>query len=81
METDIVERHKAPFFSVFDAHWPRSYTRFLWFIFVLAIGLGTFALGEAYAWYWLATLPHSSADVLLYVYTWIGWLINVGIGT
>lgn len=66
-----VEQHKMPFLSVFETHLPRSYTRFLWFILVLAIGLGSFALGEAYAWFWLSTLPHSSADVLLYVYTWV----------
>lgn len=65
-------QQKMPFLAVFDVHLPRSYTRFLWFILVLAIGLASFALGEAYAWFWLKTLPHSSADVLLYVYTWIG---------
>lgn len=66
------EQQKIPFLSVFDAHIPRSYIRFLWFILVLVIGLASFALGEAYAWFWLSTLPHSSADVLLYVYTWVG---------
>lgn len=66
-----IEPQKIPFLAVFESHLPRSYTRFLWFILVLAIGLGSFALGEAYAWFWLSTLPHSSADVLLYVYTWV----------
>lgn len=70
-EDSVAGHQKIPFLSVFEAHLPRSYTRFLWFILVLAIGLGSFALGEAYAWFWLSTLPHSSADVLLYVYTWI----------
>ena len=66
-----------PFLSVFDAELPRSYTRFLWFMLVLSIGLGSFALGEGYAWFWLSTLPHSSADVLLYVYTWVGLIYTL----
>ncbi|BFZ55463.1 hypothetical protein PYCC9005_002504 [Savitreella phatthalungensis] len=59
--------------NVFDsARLPRSYKRFLWFVLLLAIGLGSFALGEAYAYLWLSTLPHGPADTLLYVYTWVG---------
>lgn len=77
----ISDHQKLPFLAVFDVHLPRSYTRFLWFILVLAIGLASFALGEAYAWFWLKTLPHSSADVLLYVYTWIGNFIHIHITT
>lgn len=61
------------FLNVFEAvRLPRSYKRFLWFVLLLAIGLGSFALGEAYAYLWLSTLPHGAADALLYVYTWVG---------
>lgn len=67
----VQQQKLIPFLSGLENRLPRSYNRFLWFLIVLSIGLCSFALGEAYAWIWLQTLPHSSADVLLYVYTWI----------
>ncbi|KTW31224.1 uncharacterized protein T551_01297 [Pneumocystis jirovecii RU7] len=59
------------FNRTFDSHFPSSYIRFLWFCLILVIGLAAFAAGEAYARLYLKTLPHSSTDALLYVYSWV----------
>ncbi|ORY80526.1 hypothetical protein BCR37DRAFT_335360, partial [Protomyces lactucae-debilis] len=67
----LAQQKRIPFLAGIDVHVPQSYKRFLWFVVVLAIGLGSFAMGETYAYIWLSTLPHSSADVLLYVYVWV----------
>jgi hypothetical protein len=67
----LAQQKRIPFLSGVDTQMPQSYKRFLWFLLVLAIGLGSFAMGEAYAYLWLSTLPHTSADVLIYVYGWV----------
>lgn len=59
------------FNRTFNTHFPSSYIRFLWFCLILVIGLAAFAAGEAYARLYLKTLPHSSTDALLYVYSWV----------
>ncbi|OLL25102.1 hypothetical protein NEOLI_005065 [Neolecta irregularis DAH-3] len=73
-------------------HIPASYIRFLWFCVVLLIALGAFVLGEAYAYIYLASLPHKNpVDALIYVYSWVvtihlldwlsGWMLGSQIGS
>ncbi|KAI7870360.1 hypothetical protein BDF14DRAFT_1879334 [Spinellus fusiger] len=53
-------------------HVPASYRRFLWFCVVLLIALFALIGGEAYAYFFLSSLPHTSLDAVLYVYSWVG---------
>lgn len=56
---------------------PRSYRRFLWFMGVIGLTLLALIIGQAFATVYLSTLPHSSFDGLVYVWTWIA-TVNVG---
>ncbi|KAG0178848.1 hypothetical protein DFQ28_004013 [Apophysomyces sp. BC1034] len=51
---------------------PASYRRFLWFCTALSIALFALVAGETYAYIFLSTLPHSSLDAFVYVYSWVG---------
>lgn len=72
-------------------HLPRSYRRFLWFCGALLLTLIGFVLGEAYAELYLRTLPHTSLDTVLYVWSWVatihtlditsGWIIGAKVGS
>ncbi|GAA5972749.1 hypothetical protein JCM8115_002267 [Rhodotorula mucilaginosa] len=55
---------------------PRSYRRFLWFMGVIGLTLLALIIGQAFATVYLSTLPHSSFDGLVYVWTWIA-TVNV----
>ncbi|GAA5873418.1 hypothetical protein JCM3774_000779 [Rhodotorula dairenensis] len=60
---------------------PRSYRRFLWFLGVIGLTLLALIVGQAFATVYLSTLPHSSFDGLVYVWTWIAtvnvlWMIS-----
>ncbi|BFZ61846.1 hypothetical protein YB2330_002923 [Saitoella coloradoensis] len=50
---------------------PESWRRFLWFSGALGLGLVALVAGEAYTYIYMSTLPHSAADALVYVYTWV----------
>ncbi|KAH8920223.1 hypothetical protein BT69DRAFT_1352576 [Atractiella rhizophila] len=51
---------------------PRSYIRFLWFLFSISLALFSLLAGQGYAAIYLSTLPHSSLDGLVYVWSWVG---------
>ncbi|KAI9023884.1 hypothetical protein CLU79DRAFT_748625 [Phycomyces nitens] len=53
-------------------HIPASYRRFLWFCVALFIALFALVSGEIYAYVFLSTLPHTSLDAVVYVYSWVG---------
>ena len=65
---------------------PASFVRFIWFCLALAIGLLAYVLGEAYAEIYLRTLPHSTIETIVYVYSWVatvhlldgltGWILG-----
>ncbi|GAA5987753.1 hypothetical protein JCM10908_007199 [Rhodotorula pacifica] len=55
---------------------PRSYRRFLWFLGVIGLTLLALIVGQGFATIYLSTLPHSSFDGLVYVWTWIA-TVNV----
>lgn len=64
----------------------RSYRRFLWLCSALLLSLIGYVLGEAYAELYLQTLPHSSLETIVYVYSWVltiytldgttGWILG-----
>ncbi|KAF3923883.1 hypothetical protein ABW21_db0209511 [Orbilia brochopaga] len=54
---------------------PYSYIRFLWFCSAILLGLVAFVLGELYAEIYLRTLPHSSKETVIYVYSWVGTIL------
>lgn len=51
---------------------PASYRRFLWFCTALTIALLALVGGEMYAYLFLSTMPHTSLDAFIYVYSWVG---------
>ncbi|GAP84375.1 putative conserved fungal protein [Rosellinia necatrix] len=65
---------------------PASFVRFVWFCLALAISLLAYLIGEAYAEIYLRTLPHSSWETIIYVYSWVvtvhlldlltGWILG-----
>ncbi|KAI7877894.1 uncharacterized protein EV154DRAFT_429401 [Mucor mucedo] len=50
---------------------PASYRRFLWFCTALAVALVALIGGEMYAYFFLATLPHTPLEAFFYVYSWV----------
>lgn len=50
---------------------PASYRRFLWFCAALSVALVALVGGEMYAYLFLSTLPHTSLDAFIYVYSWV----------
>ncbi|KAF1800040.1 hypothetical protein FB192DRAFT_1285381 [Mucor lusitanicus] len=50
---------------------PASYRRFLWFCTALTIALLALVGGEMYAYLFLSTMPHTSLDAFVYVYSWV----------
>ncbi|RPA93342.1 hypothetical protein L873DRAFT_1705886 [Choiromyces venosus 120613-1] len=68
----------------------RSFTRFIWFCSALILSLIAFVLGEAYAEVYLRTLPHTSLETIVYVWSWIatihlldattGWILGAKVG-
>ncbi|GAA5891660.1 hypothetical protein JCM6882_006159 [Rhodosporidiobolus microsporus] len=50
---------------------PRSYRRFLWFTATLGLSLVALIMGQAFATVYLSTLPHSTVEGVVYVWTWI----------
>ena len=69
----------------------RSFTRFIWFCSALILSLIAFVLGEAYAEVYLRTLPHTSLETVIYVWSWIatihlldastGWILGAKVGS
>ncbi|CUS13390.1 unnamed protein product [Tuber aestivum] len=69
----------------------RSFTRFIWFCTALILSLIAFVLGEAYAEVYLRTLPHTSLETVIYVWSWIatihfldattGWILGAKVGS
>ncbi|PWW80884.1 hypothetical protein C7212DRAFT_289939 [Tuber magnatum] len=69
----------------------RSFTRFIWFCSALILSLIAFVLGEAYAGVYLRTLPHTSLETVIYVWSWIatihlldattGWILGAKVGS
>ncbi|CAZ80803.1 unnamed protein product [Tuber melanosporum] len=69
----------------------RSFTRFIWFCSALILSLIAFVLGEAYAEVYLRTLPHTSLETVIYVWSWIatihlldattGWILGTKVGS
>ncbi|TGO35732.1 hypothetical protein BHYA_0148g00200 [Botrytis hyacinthi] len=65
---------------------PASFVRFMWFCSALLIAILTYLLGETYAEIYLRTLPHSTIETLVYVYSWVvtvhlldglcGWILG-----
>ncbi|KAM3069307.1 hypothetical protein ACMFMG_010814 [Clarireedia jacksonii] len=65
---------------------PASFVRFMWFCAALSIAILTYLLGETYAEIYLRTLPHSTIETLVYVYSWVvtvhlldglcGWILG-----
>ncbi|KAF5868888.1 uncharacterized protein Bfra_011853 [Botrytis fragariae] len=65
---------------------PASFVRFMWFCSALLIAILTYLLGETYAEIYLRTLPHSTVETLVYVYSWVvtvhlldglcGWILG-----
>ncbi|RKF63407.1 Uncharacterized protein OnM2_025076 [Erysiphe neolycopersici] len=65
---------------------PASFMRFIWFSTALFISIFVYVLGEAYAEIYLRTLPHSTFQTIVYVYTWVvtvhlldgvvGWILG-----
>ncbi|KAI6251104.1 hypothetical protein HI914_00289 [Erysiphe necator] len=65
---------------------PASFMRFIWFSTALFISILVYVLGEAYAEIYLRTLPHSTFQTIVYVYTWVvtvhlldglvGWILG-----
>lgn len=65
---------------------PASFVRFMWFCSALSIAILTYLLGETYAEIYLRTLPHSTIETLVYVYSWVvtvhlldglcGWILG-----
>ncbi|CAD6445490.1 57d94a77-05a8-44f3-b5fe-a59f32bc72a7 [Sclerotinia trifoliorum] len=65
---------------------PASFVRFMWFCAALLIAILTYLLGETYAEIYLRTLPHSTIETLVYVYSWVvtvhlldglcGWILG-----
>ncbi|KAI8645268.1 hypothetical protein BD408DRAFT_361825 [Parasitella parasitica] len=51
---------------------PASYRRFLWFCTALTVALFALIGGEMYAYLFLSTMPHTSLDAFIYVYSWVG---------
>ncbi|GAA5826556.1 hypothetical protein JCM11251_002426 [Rhodosporidiobolus azoricus] len=50
---------------------PRSYRRFLWFTGTLGLSLVALIIGQAFATVYLSTLPHSTIEGVVYVWTWV----------
>ncbi|KAJ9092754.1 hypothetical protein QFC19_008606 [Naganishia cerealis] len=50
---------------------PSSWLRFCWFMAVLGIATFSLIAGQAFASTYLTTLPHTSVDAGIWVYTWI----------
>ncbi|EPQ64234.1 Bgt-1222 [Blumeria graminis f. sp. tritici] len=65
---------------------PASFQRFIWFCSALFIAMLAYVMGEAYAESYLNTLPHSTYQTIIYVYTWVitvhlldgivGWILG-----
>jgi hypothetical protein len=65
---------------------PASFVRFIWFCTALFIAMMAYVLGEAYAEIYLRTLPHSTMETIVYVYSWVitvhvldglvGWILG-----
>ncbi|KAI1004236.1 hypothetical protein K3495_g3975 [Podosphaera aphanis] len=63
-----------------------SFMRFIWFSVALFIAMLAYVMGEAYAEIYLRTLPHSTSQTIVYVYTWVvtvhlldglvGWILG-----
>lgn len=51
---------------------PASYRRFLWFCIALSVALFALVGGAIYAYIFLSTLPHTSLDAIVYIYSWVG---------
>ncbi|CED84477.1 Major facilitator superfamily domain, general substrate transporter [Phaffia rhodozyma] len=58
---------------------PASYLRFLWFMAVLGIAMFALIAGQAYTSVYLSTLPHTSLDAAMWVYSWVGTTTCLGI--
>ncbi|KAH8813102.1 hypothetical protein F5884DRAFT_323872 [Xylogone sp. PMI_703] len=65
---------------------PASFMRFIWFCTAVFIAMLVYVLGEAYAETYLRTLPHSTIETIVYVYSWVitvhlldavtGWILG-----
>lgn len=65
---------------------PASFVRFIWFCTALFIAMMAYVLGEAYAEIYLRTLPHTTMETIVYVYSWVitvhvldglvGWILG-----
>jgi hypothetical protein len=86
LATDNVHRTRAQALALRKRWLPASFVRFIWFCSALFIGMLAYVVGEAYAETYLRTLPHSTMQTIVYVYTWVitvhlldgltGWILG-----
>lgn len=86
LATDNIHRTRAQALALRKRWLPASFMRFIWFCAALFIGMLAYVVGEAYAETYLRTLPHSTMQTIVYVYTWVitvhlldgltGWILG-----
>ncbi|KAH8800954.1 hypothetical protein F5882DRAFT_318110 [Hyaloscypha sp. PMI_1271] len=86
LATDNMHRTRAQAIALRKRWLPASFMRFIWFCAALFIGMLAYVVGEAYAETYLRTLPHSTIQTIVYVYTWVitvhlldgltGWILG-----
>lgn len=86
LASDVAYRSRRQDLSARKQWIPASFMRFIWFCTALFIGMVTYVLGEAYAETYLRTLPHTTAETIVYVYSWVvtvrllewltGWILG-----
>jgi hypothetical protein len=86
LATDNMHRTRAQALALRKRWLPASFMRFIWFCAALFIGMLAYVVGEAYAETYLRTLPHSTIQTIVYVYTWVitvhlldgltGWILG-----